>query len=164
MHGEQRLTLLFFLLAWLKNTTHNAWWSTKVTTKVHKSFSKQCGNCRIGLYHRESKKSVFILPRWRSKYTHSMKMLSSKVWYQPLQPAVIDASWVSDAGFFANTSIRATYLNEKDALFGKDRLEVKPMDELCDEIQICQSKKVEIMFHTASEVRGYGDQMLYWRW
>ncbi len=104
----------------------------------------------------------------RAKMTLEVYSFDEKKFKNELTQALLSRSifitWVTDRGFFANTSIRDRISNKNDILYGQDRLEIKTMNTLCDEIALCKSPKVEILFHTSSEILGYRDQMLYWRW
>ena len=72
---------------------------------------------------------------------------------------------VNTPGFVRNTSIRVPVESDQDELFGKDQLTLKTSADLCDEIlALSTAKHYEILFHTSQEIKGYCDQMLYWRW
>lgn len=72
---------------------------------------------------------------------------------------------VNTPGFVRNTSIRVPVESDQDELWGKDQLTLKTSADLCDEILASSTAKhYEILFQTSQEIKGYGDQMLYWRW
>jgi hypothetical protein len=67
-------------------------------------------------------------------------------------------------GFLYCTSIRSSHKSEKHPLFGCDQLVIKTTDVLCDEILLkTDQKHFEVFFHTSRELKGYADQVIYWR-